>query len=149
MTHFGIYAFVANKIVILALEPIGAVGYVASIAIMAIISGTSESAGPKDQGTLLGTLNGLKMLASVVGPFLLAAFNTNYKTFPAPLNWPGVGFAFLAIVMVPAFIMSGTLLVRARASRAEVHKTPSGSASSVSTDVSRGLDCQDFAGESS
>merc|ERR1719394_1758345 len=33
------------------------------------------------------------MIASCVGPLLVASLSTNWQTFPRPFHWPGVSFA--------------------------------------------------------
>lgn len=105
--HFAIYAWIPDKEYLIALEPLGSLGYVAVIAAMAIVSGASEEEEiPRDQGTLLGVLSGLKLLASCVGPLLLAGLTTNWQQLPAPFNWAGVGFALLAAIMLIACAMA-------------------------------------------
>lgn len=115
VVHFGCYAFLDSKSLLIGLEPIGAFGYVAVISTQSLISGSlSDGVLPRDQGTLLGTLNGLKMLASCVGPFVLAGATSTWKSLPAPLNFAGVGFAFLSIFMVFAFLLSIALRCQKR-----------------------------------
>lgn len=107
VAHFCCYAFLSNKLLLILSEPAGALGYAAIISATTIISGESkEDEPPRDQGTLMGSLAGLKTLASIVGPLVLAGSTSNWKRFPKPLDWPGVGFAFLALVMVLATFLA-------------------------------------------
>mmetsp|Transcript_53664 Transcript_53664/g.106819 ORF Transcript_53664/g.106819 Transcript_53664/m.106819 type:complete len:237 (-) Transcript_53664:394-1104(-) len=114
--HFAIYAWVTSAIMIVILEPIGSMGYVATVASMALVSGVdaSDAAEARDQGTLLGVLSGLRMIASCVGPLLVAGLSTNWQTLPRPFNWPGVSFATLSVLMIPAVVLSAKLLIDAR-----------------------------------
>lgn len=109
--HFAVYAFVANKLLIIALEPLGALGYVAPIAGLALVSGSADTdAIPRDQGSLIGVLSACKVVASCVGPLLLALCNSTYKYYPYPINWPGFGFSVLVVLLFVALLLSIKLL---------------------------------------
>jgi len=113
--HFGAYAFLESKLLLIVWEPIGAFGYVAVISTQTLVSGaSSDGMLPRDQGTLLGTLGGLKMLASCIGPLVLAGATSSWRSLPPPLNWPGVGFAFLMFFMTGAMVLSIALRCQKR-----------------------------------
>jgi len=116
VAHFAFYSFVTDPMMIIFLEPIGAFGYVATVASMAITSGLgpSTAADAHDQGTLLGVLGGLRMIASCVGPLLIASLNTYWQSFPYPFHWAGVGFGCQALIMLPAVMLSAKLSLKAR-----------------------------------
>merc|ERR1712226_1015000 len=76
LIFLGIIAFVSNPTAVTALTPLEGLSDFASVAVQSMISGVTVAASPKDQGTLLGVLNGLQLLASCVGHFILTPFNT-------------------------------------------------------------------------
>eukprot|EP00929_Paragymnodinium_shiwhaense_P093987 TRINITY_DN5433_c0_g2_i3.p1 TRINITY_DN5433_c0_g2~~TRINITY_DN5433_c0_g2_i3.p1 ORF type:complete len:255 (-),score=52.24 TRINITY_DN5433_c0_g2_i3:648-1412(-) len=106
LLHFAAYAFITQAGWILAATPLGSFGYVAMIAAQTLISGVDKEGRHKDQGTLLGTLSGLKMVASCTGPIITAALASNWQTFDRPFNFAGVSFAVLVVVTLPALGMA-------------------------------------------
>lgn len=131
--HFAVYAFVLNKTAILALEPLSSLGYVALIAATAIVSGESDDAElPRDQGTLMGVFNAMKLIASCVGPLLLASMISAYKSFPVPFNFSGIGFVVLSMIMLVGVGMGLHLRFCSR--------TPAATVKSVGQSVTTGSD---------
>lgn len=108
--HIGAYAYLTDPGMFMALEPFGCFPHVVTLTVASIVSGarTDCDSGPRDQGTLLGTLTALKMIASSVSPFVLEYFTKSWRSFSGVMHDPGFGFALMAVLLVPAILASGT-----------------------------------------
>eukprot|EP00929_Paragymnodinium_shiwhaense_P093988 TRINITY_DN5433_c0_g3_i1.p1 TRINITY_DN5433_c0_g3~~TRINITY_DN5433_c0_g3_i1.p1 ORF type:complete len:513 (-),score=80.99 TRINITY_DN5433_c0_g3_i1:165-1703(-) len=104
--HFLSYAVFTQASWLVASTPLGSFGAVALIAAQTLISGVDKEGRHKDQGTLFGTLSGLRMVASCTGPIITAALASNWQTFDPPFNFAGISFAVLVVVTLPALAMA-------------------------------------------
>jgi hypothetical protein len=111
LAHFVAYATVTDPMLFLVLQPLGTGDVLAGIACSGIISGLPSlgSVQYKDQGTLLGTLSGVKMVFTFMAPFGMAACTTSWRSFPAPFNVPGIGFWLCTLLILPTVPLSAYL----------------------------------------
>jgi len=115
VAHVATYAFVTDPTVFTVAMPLGAFPFVVTLTVTAIVSGResdSSNAAVRDQGTLIGTLTGIKLLASCVSPFVLEACTNNWRSFPVWLRTPGIGFCIFAALLLPAVLGSLILYLR-------------------------------------
>lgn len=109
MCQMVTFATVTNITLLFALVPLGGFLTVPYVATLAIVSGAPslDGEGPRDQGTVLGTLTSIKMLASCVGPLELGACNSNWEKFSAPFNVVGIGWWCLAALLAVGVMQQG------------------------------------------
>jgi len=98
VVHMLSMGLLTDKVMIIALAPIGAMGSLGTAAASAIVSGEYRS--HEDQGTLLGVFGALSSAAAAVGPVATAPLLT------AASHWNsyamGMPYVGLAVLMLPA-----------------------------------------------
>lgn len=108
--HITITGLVVDKFWLIALSPVGCLSFAGSAAATAIVSG--EDVPLEDQGTLLGVLAALSSVAGAVGPLATAPLLTASQHWRASLA--GVPYLLLAVLLLPALVLSGRLYCHRR-----------------------------------
>jgi len=122
--HCLTYGLLTSVVAITALGFLGAATYAAFPPLLAYMDKENDSGLP--HGVLVGAFCGLKSLATILGPPVLAACLQADKDgdkicyFMPGTNWAGSGFVLCAVLMVPAVLASIRLLLQGRQEKRSV-----------------------------